>query len=80
MNRTLETDNMIYEPWTNGYAVGFKCTDVRGQVSYIYLNPSSSDSDDGPNVFLYQGTAGDPGVDSPVEWFATDFCIEQETK
>ncbi len=69
----IETPFITYEPWTIGYAVGFKCIDARGRASFIYLNPSSCANDDGPNVFLYHGAAGDPSIDSPIEWFATDY-------
>ena len=55
---------VTYEPWTDGYAIGFKCT--RGEkVEYIYLNPSQTDPECGedPTVFLYHGETGEPWAD-----------------
>jgi hypothetical protein len=55
-----------YEPWTDGHAVGFRCTRVAdGAVEYIYLNPSQTGGDPHvtPDVFLYQGPNGDPAQD-----------------
>lgn len=50
-------------PWSDGRAIGFRCEHPDGRVEYVYLNPSS-DSDDGTsNVFVYQGTEGDPVQD-----------------
>lgn len=60
-----EDARVTYELWTNGFAMGFKCSQVGQPDEYIYLNPSS-DSDDGtPNVFLYIGPHGDPVSDAP---------------
>jgi hypothetical protein len=59
---------MTYKPWTNGVAVGFECTGADGSVGYVYLNPSTSDSDGLPNIFLYKGTHGDPAFDGVVTW------------
>lgn len=58
----IKTDEMVYEPWTDGIAVGFKCTTPEGRVSYVYLNPSTHDSEGTPNIFVYND------VDEP------DFC------
>jgi hypothetical protein len=60
---------MKYTPWTDGYAVGFRCEAASGRIEYIYLNPSSEDSEGQPNVFLYQGAAGDPGIDGSITYF-----------
>lgn len=63
-----EANQMKYEPWTNGYAVGFKCTAASGNVSFVYLNPSSEDSEGSPNVFVYCGPNGDPVNDNPATY------------
>lgn len=55
-----------YEPWSNGQAVGFKVTRCDGFVEYVYLNPSSEDSEGQSNVFFYQGQDADPATDAPV--------------
>lgn len=56
-----------YEPWTNGYAVGFKCIQADGRVSYLYLNPSDEEgTEEEPNVFLYQGPHGDFAMDAAI--------------
>lgn len=54
----------LFEPWTDGWAVGFRVTHgTTGQVAYVYLNPSSSDD---PSAFLYVGPDGDPAADDSV--------------
>lgn len=57
---------MKYEPWTDGTAVGFKFTSPGGAVGYVYLNPSSADSEGVANVFVYQGHYGDPAMDTAI--------------
>jgi hypothetical protein len=62
-----ESERTVFEPWTDGFAVGFKVTREGRGVQFVYLNPSLDDGtekggDDG-TVFLYQGPAGDPSVD-----------------
>jgi hypothetical protein len=54
-----------YEPWTDGWAVGYRVTFADGRVEYFYLNPSGGSDDNVPNVFVYRGEAGDPGSDTP---------------
>lgn len=55
---------VTYEPWTDGYAIGFKVTRDDGKVDYIYLVPSNNeDGSDEPNVFIYSGHHGDPAHD-----------------
>lgn len=58
-----------YEPWSDGHAVGFKCT-CNGTVTYIYLNPSGGG--DSPDVFVYMGDEGDPGQDGTVCFLAPE--------
>jgi hypothetical protein len=68
---TIKTDHgVIYEPYTgaNGQ-IGFKVIKDNGAHTYIYLNPSDHDSEDEPNVFLYIGSSGEPGYDSPECYF-----------
>ena len=60
----IRTPSATYEPWTDGYAVGFKVSLADGTVQYIYLNPSIEEENDAPNVFLYQGPDGNPMADS----------------
>ncbi len=55
---------VTYEPWCDGYAVGFRCVRSDGAVTYVYLNPSDNeDGSDVPNVFVYDGAQGDPSRD-----------------
>lgn len=59
-----------YEPWTDGYAIGFRATRDDGSVEYLYLNPSNNDDgSDVPNVFVYSGPHGDPARDRPFVHF-----------
>lgn len=59
---TVTTAQCKYEPWTNGFAVGFKVTRLDGAVQYVYLNPSTEEPGQQPDVFVYKGTDGDPGM------------------
>lgn len=62
----VNDEHVTYKPWTDGHAVGFRCEYDDGHVEYIYLNPSVNEGgEDSPNVFLYKGPSGDPGLDSP---------------
>lgn len=51
-----------YTPWTDGWAVGFKC-ERNGEVEYVYLNPSGGSDDNVPTIFPYQGRNGVAGQD-----------------
>jgi hypothetical protein len=68
LNTVKSEEGHVFEPWTDGWAVGFKVTHaVTGDVRYVYLNPSSDDDPTGDaNVFLYTGAAGDSATDQPV--------------
>lgn len=56
MNRITTQEGATFEPWTDGWAIGFKVTSPDGDVRYVYLNPSSDNDADTPaNVFLYIG-------------------------
>jgi YD repeat-containing protein len=52
-----------FSPWTNGYAVGYRCTSPTGEVQYLYFNPSGSTDGGSPDAFVYVGPAGDPATD-----------------
>jgi hypothetical protein len=54
-----------YTPFISGQIAGLKCELPDGTIEYIYLNPSEEETDDTPNVFLYQGATGDPAEDAP---------------
>jgi len=72
-NFTVRDGRVTYSPWTNGRCVGFRCQHSGGEVEYIYLNPSrTTESGDTPNVFLYQGNAGDPGRDYAAHHYIAD--------
>lgn len=60
-----EDSGVLYAPWTDNGAVGFRCEAPDGRVEYIYLNPSGGSDDGVPTVFLYRGPAGDPSDDQP---------------
>jgi hypothetical protein len=79
-----ETNGSVFEPWTNGYAVGFKVTHESGGVEYVYLNPSSGSiegyEDEAPTVFLYQGTEGDPGQDPAILHVNIDVTFDAERR
>ena len=64
---TTQGNEVTYEPWTDGYAVGFKVTHLPTEtVEYIYLNPSNNEgNEDVPNVFIYQGPNGRADMDIP---------------
>lgn len=62
----IDAHGTTFEPWSDGWAVGYRLTSRDGAVSYLYLNPSSESDDGTSNVFLYHGAAGDPRADGPV--------------
>lgn len=57
--RTVTSDEgATFEPYTDGYAVGFKVTAPGKPTRFIYLNPSlATDTGDinDSDVFLYHG-------------------------
>ncbi len=71
---TDTTSGEIYEPWTNGHAVGYKITRPDGRVEYLYLNASTGGDkwDHKPNVFLYYGPNGDPSGDGALHYYDLD--------
>ena len=65
----MDGQGVSFHPWTNGDAIGYECHHPDGRVEFLYFN-ISSDSDDGvSNVFVYQGTEGDPAADTPYVHF-----------
>jgi hypothetical protein len=80
LNTVKSEEGHVFEPWTDGWAVGFKVTHaVTGDVRYVYLNPSSDDDPTGDaNVFLYTGPAGDSPTDQPVI-YVNPFDKEERT-
>lgn len=68
--KVTSEEGHVYEPWTDGWAIGFKVTHATtGEVRYVYLSPSSSDDPTGDsNVFVYTGEVGDPAGsnDGPI--------------
>lgn len=64
-----EDSGVTYEPWTNGWSVGYKTVSPTGDVEYVYLNPSSGGEAELGTVFAYQGPAGDPCEDEALVHF-----------
>lgn len=46
-------EGATYTPWTDGYAVGYHVTAPGKPDRWIFLNPSSSDSLEESNAFIY---------------------------
>jgi hypothetical protein len=59
-------DGVRYSPFTNGAGIGVRADHPDGRTEYVYLVPSTGDSEGQPNVFVYSGTAGDPNEDGTV--------------
>lgn len=83
----------VFEPWTDGHAIGFQVTRVHdNKVGYVYLCPSQdtystdvdADADAMPNkgfnpdVFIYTGTAGEPDGDNSHHFYNIDFGDNEE--
>jgi hypothetical protein len=67
-SEVLTTEGVVFEPWTDGYAVGFKVSYPDRPTTYVYLNPSGeTDTHDvnDSDVFVYRGLGGHPKVDEP---------------
>lgn len=70
MSASIKTpEGVTYIPWTDGYAVGYRCEHEDGRVEFIYLNPSSETDDGQPNVFVYHGEHGCPSKDAPAHFY-----------
>jgi hypothetical protein len=64
-----ESSGTVYVPWYRDGAIGFRVERGGHPDEYIYLNPSDDTDDGQPNVFVYQGTAGDPNCDGPQHFY-----------
>lgn len=63
-----DSSGVAYLPFVSDEcgSVGYRCRFDDGRPDeYVYIVPSSETDDGTPNVFLYQGTNGDPSVDQP---------------
>ena len=65
MTVTSDSGNVTWEPWTDGFAVGFVVTNkVTGTRRYLYLNPSTGDAAGGGGdtgtTFIYWDNEGVP--------------------
>lgn len=65
------TDGVIYIPYATangqiGYVVR---SQDGGQEEFIYLNATTDSDGDKPNVFVYQGTSGDPAHDGALHHY-----------
>jgi hypothetical protein len=72
--RTVLDDGTVYTPFFAEGRPGLQCTRPGSPSQYIYFNPSDHTDDDVPNVFVYQGTEGDPCADTPIH----HYCIWPE--
>jgi hypothetical protein len=63
----------VYTPFiAKDGRVGYSVQRDYGPITYVYLNPSSTESDPTPNVFVYEGVHNDPGQDEPVCFVTAD--------
>jgi hypothetical protein len=65
--------NVFYEPFISddgrvGYRVG-RTDDRPDAETFIYFNPSTTERDDTPNVFVYIGIENDPNEDDPQHFY-----------
>jgi hypothetical protein len=72
--RTVLEDGTVYTPFLAEGRPGLQCTRPGSSSQYIYFNPSDHTDGDVPNVFVYQGTEGDPCADTPIH----HYCIWPE--
>jgi hypothetical protein len=59
-------ERVTYRFWSDGWAVGFRCSRAGQPDYFVYLNPSGESDDGVPNVFLYTGVHGDASGDIPL--------------
>lgn len=66
-----------FEPFTDGWAVGFLVTHADGRQTYLYFNPSGGDDGDDTadgiglaNAFVYVGPNGNPEHDATACYIA----------
>ena len=71
VGESLTTDEgHVFEPVTDGWAMGYRVTHADGRVEFIYLNPSSSDEGEKACAFVYIGPDGSPsGQDQPSHYY-----------
>lgn len=78
MDRSIFTEG--FDPdvmWTPFVAedgrVGYRVqAENATDVTFIYLNPSTG-GEGSPDVFVYEGSANDPGLDGPLHFYTPDF-------
>lgn len=68
-NKVRDVHETTYIPWTDGYAIGFRCIRKGQKDVFVYINPSSEDDEGVSNVFVYAGLHGDPRDDQPITYF-----------
>ena len=61
-NEDTDTD---FQPFIGEGYIGYRVTFKDGTVRYIYLNPSTGCDEGPPDVFVYLGEVGEPGMDTP---------------
>lgn len=83
-NLTFFLDRTVYDPAADVYyqpfvsddgRVGYRVgrTDDRPDVeTFIYFNPSDTEGDDTPNIFIYLGGDNDPALDKPLHFYTLD--------
>lgn len=67
---------VYYEPFISangrvGYRVG-RTDEFSDAETFIYFNPSSTEGDSTPNVFVYIGIDNDPDIDEPRHFYTLD--------
>jgi hypothetical protein len=68
-HRTALGDGTVYTPFLTDDMAGLRCTRPGLPTQYIYFNPIDHTGGDVPNVFVYQGTEGDPCCDTPIHHY-----------
>lgn len=68
--------HVVYTPFVAddgrvGYRVG-RTDDRADAETFIYFNPSTTERDTTPNVFVYIGGDNDPAHDEPQHFYALD--------
>lgn len=65
----IDESGHVFEPWTDGRAIGYRVTSPAGAVEYIYLNPWGRTNMADATVVLYIGDAGRPDTDKARKLF-----------
>ena len=58
--------DVLWQPWTNGFAVGFAVSDAQRRTHYVYLNPTQGGDEAVASAFIYAGRAGDVDADAAI--------------